>query len=63
MNVILFVKNLTTEDDVRVIDEALSQTRLTYRIRLADRCVIIDGEGDAIYTAKVTLTEAGYSVE
>ena len=63
MSVILFVKNLTTEDDVRRIDEALTQTRLTYRIRLADRCVIIDGEGDAIYTAKVTLTEAGYSVE
>lgn len=63
MSVILFVKNLTTEDDVRRIDEALTQTRLTYRIRLTDRCVIIDGEGDAIYTAKVTLTEAGYSVE
>lgn len=63
MSVILFVKNLTTEDDVRRIDEALAQTRLTYRIRLMDRCVIIDGEGDAIYTAKVTLTEAGYSVE
>ena len=63
MSVILFVKNLTTEADRQAIDEALSQTRLTYRIRLADRCVIIDGEGDAIYTAKVTLTEAGYPVE
>lgn len=63
MSVILFVKKLITDEDVRMIDEALAQTRLTYRIRLADHCVIIEGEGDAIYTAKVTLTEAGYPVE
>lgn len=63
MSVILFVKNLLTEADLKAIDDALAQTRLTYRIRLADKCVIIEGEGDAIYTAKVTLTEAGYPVE
>lgn len=63
MKHIIFVKDLTTVEDVRKLQDALSDTRLDFEINLERSAIIIDGRNDLVHLAKTAIREAGYTVE
>jgi hypothetical protein len=63
MKNILFLTDLVNEEDVAKLKEYLSQTRIDFEVSLANHCVMIEGGNDLVYTAKVAIREAGYTVE
>jgi hypothetical protein len=63
MKNILFLTDLVNEEDVLKLKESLGQTRIDFEISLAQHCVIIEGGNDLVYTAKVAIREAGFTVE
>jgi hypothetical protein len=63
MKVILLVKNLTTEEQADKLRSALEETRLVFTVKPKDHLVIIEGDADAVYTAKVTIRECGFIIE
>jgi len=63
MSVILFIRNLNTEDQAEKLRSALNETRLTFKVKAQDHIVIIEGDADAVYTAKVTIRECGFIIE
>ncbi|HBS92155.1 MAG TPA: hypothetical protein DEA51_06770 [Erysipelotrichaceae bacterium] len=63
MKHIIFVKDLTTVEDVSKLQDALSDTRLDFEINLERSAIIIDGRNDLVHLAKTAIREAGYTVE
>ena len=63
MKVILFVRGLETEAQADKLRSALEDTRLTFSVKPKDHIVTIEGDADAVYTAKVTIREAGFVIE
>lgn len=63
MKSIIFVRNLNSEEDIKRIQEALTETRVEYSIALERKAVVVDGSNDIVHAAKVSLREAGYIVE
>lgn len=63
MKVILFVRNLNTEEQAEQIRTALDETRLNFSVKPKDHIVVIEGDADAVYTAKVTIRECGFIIE
>lgn len=63
MKSILILTDLNNEEDVRKLEESLSQTRIDFEVSLANHCVVIEGSNDLVYTAKVAIREAGFTVE
>ena len=63
MKHLIFVKNLNTEEDVKRIDEAFEESRLTYQILLENQCVVIHGSNDLVRAATVLLAQNGYMIK
>ena len=63
MKVILFVRNLNTEEHAEKIRTALDETRVNFSVKPKDHIVVIEGDADAVYTAKVTIRECGFIIE
>jgi len=63
MKHIIFVKDLTTVEDVSKLQDALSDTRLDFEINLERSAIIIEGRNDLVHLAKTAIREAGYTVE
>ena len=63
MKVILIVRNLDTEEQAEKIRTALDETRLNFSVKPQDHIVVIEGDADAVYTAKVTIRECGFIIE
>jgi hypothetical protein len=63
MRIILFVKNLDTEEQAVKLRTALDDTRLVFEVKPKDHIVVVEGNADAVYTAKVTIRECGFSIE
>jgi hypothetical protein len=63
MKVILFVRNLNTEDQAEKLRSALEDTRLVFSVKPKDHIVVVEGDADAVYTAKVTIRECGFVIE
>lgn len=63
MRVILFVRDLKTEEQAEKLRVALSDTRLNFSVKPKDHIVVIEGDADGVYTAKVTIREAGFIIE
>ena len=63
MKTILLITDLYTQEDVVKLEESLSQTRIDFEVSLANHCVVVAGTNDLVYTAKVAIREAGYTVE
>lgn len=63
MKHIIFVKDLTSQQDVNKLQDALSDTRLDFEINLERSAVIIEGRNDLVHLAKTAIREAGYIVE
>lgn len=62
MKHIIFVKDLTTVEDVSKLQDALSDTRLDFEINLERSAIIIEGRNDLVHLAKTAIREAGYTV-
>jgi hypothetical protein len=63
MKTILILTDLNTEEDVIKLKESLSQTRIDFEVSLANHCVAIHGSNDLVYTAKIAIMEAGFTIE
>lgn len=63
MKKIIFVRNLCSDEDVVKIKEALEETRVDFSVLLDRKAVVIEGNNDALYAAKVALREIGFMIE
>ncbi len=63
MKHIIFVKDMNDEHCVKLITEALSETRVDFEINLERQAVIVEGRNDIVHIAKIAIREAGYTVE
>ena len=63
MKKILNVSNLKTEEDKQKIEEQLAMTSLVYTVSLANQCVVIEGDGDALRVATHAVMRAGFQVK
>jgi hypothetical protein len=63
MKVILIIRDLKTEEQAEKLRLALEDTRLIFSVKPKDHIVVIEGDADAVYTAKVTIREAGFIIE
>lgn len=63
MKTLLFIRDMDSQEAAQKIEDALAETRLIFSVNLRDRCVVIEGRNDAIYTAKTAIREAGYNVD
>jgi len=63
MKVILFVRDLKSQEQAEKLRSALEETRLTFSVKPNDHIVTVEGDADAVYTAKVTIRECGFIVE
>jgi len=63
MKKLLFVKNIDNLEVQEAIAKALDQTRVTYSISSASKCVVVEGSNDLVRAAIITIRELGYIVE
>ena len=63
MKHIIFVKDMNDEHCVKLLTEALSETRVDFEINLERQAVIVEGRNDIVHIAKIAIREAGYTVE
>lgn len=62
MTKIILVKNLD-ETNYKKLELELANSSLTFRISLANKAVIIDGDNDDAYNAKTIIRECGFVIE
>ena len=63
MQSLLFIQKKLTEQDLQIIEEALSETRVQYTIKAKENMVVVEGRNDLVHAAKIALKEAGYSIQ
>lgn len=63
MQTLLFIKSKLNDSDVKRIEDALNETRLDFKVKKNENCVIINGRNDLVHTAKTVLREAGFDIE
>jgi len=63
MKNIIFVRDLSDDSGVVKLKEALKETRIEFEVNLANKCVVIEGGNDLVYTAKTVIREAGFTIE
>lgn len=62
MKKIIFVENLTDSETAERIRLILNETRVLFDVSLENKAVIVHGDNDAVYAAKVALREEGYKI-
>ncbi len=60
MRNIILVKNLQDEECVKLINNALIDTRVVYEISLEKQCVIVEGNADMVAITKKVLHDLGF---
>lgn len=60
MRNIILVKNLQDEKSVKLINNALADTRVVYEISLEKKCIIVDGNADMVAITKKILHDLGF---
>ena len=63
MTTLLFIKSKLSDADVKTIEAALGETRLDFKVKKDESCVIVNGRNDLVHTAKTVLREAGFDIE
>ena len=62
MKRIIFVDSLDNQEIADKISLILEETRVIFEIDLSNKAIILHGNNDAVYAAKVALREEGYKV-
>ncbi|MFI3284243.1 MAG: copper chaperone [Erysipelotrichaceae bacterium] len=62
MKKIVFIANLKTLEDVSTIEQILNDTRVDFKVDLANKALVLEGNNDMIHAAKVALQEEGYKI-
>lgn len=60
---ILFISNLNKQEDVVLISEALSHTKVDFEVLLKSKAVVVHGRNDLVHIAKTVIREAGYTIQ
>lgn len=63
MKHIVFIKGKLKETDYELIEDTLSNTRLTYSLSRYTQTLTVEGSNDAIYLAKASIEQSGFEVE
>ena len=63
MKHIIFVKTIKTEEDVKLIDEALEFVGVKYNISLNSSTVTVEGSNDMIHRTKQAISQAGFIIQ
>lgn len=63
MKHIIFVKTIKTEEDVKLIDEALEFVDVKYNISLISSTVTVEGSNDLIHKTKQAISQAGFIIQ
>lgn len=59
---IVFVDNMSTEEDIEKIENELENTRVDYQVNRGSGSVSIVGDNDALHAAKVAINRAGFTI-
>lgn len=59
MKHILLIKNLKDEEQVREIHQVLVDTRVSYEVDFARKCVIVFGNQDMVFIVRKALNDLG----
>ncbi len=63
MKHIIFVKTIKTEEDVKLINEALEFVDVKYNISLNSSTVTVEGSNDLIHRTKQAISQAGFIIQ
>ena len=63
MKHIIFVKTIETEEDVKLIEDALEFVGVKYNISLISSTVTVDGSNDLIRRTKQAISQAGFIIQ
>lgn len=62
MRNVILVRNLNNQEDVKRIEQALSQTRTDYEVNLEKQCVVIEGNTDMVAVARKVINDLGFRI-
>lgn len=62
MKNIVLVKNLTEQEQVNRLENALSETRVDFEINLEKKCVIVEGNSDMVAIARKVISDNGFMI-
>lgn len=62
MKHVLLIKNLNDEAQVRAIHNMLADTRASYEVDFARKCVIVYGNQDMVFIVRKALNDLGLSI-
>lgn len=62
MKKIIFVNNLKSQEDADSIERILNDTRVDFKVDLANKAVVLEGNNDMVHAAKVALQEEGFRI-
>lgn len=62
MKSIIMVPDMNCANCAKKIEAALASTRVDFEVKLADKIVVVNGEGDMVRIAKKVITDIGFTV-
>ncbi|WP_416327529.1 hypothetical protein [[Eubacterium] hominis] len=62
MKNIILLKNLNEEEQCKVLERALSETRVDFEINFAKKCVIVEGNSDMVAIARKVVSDNGFMI-
>lgn len=62
MKNIVLVKNLTEQEQVNRLENALSETRVDFEINLEKKCVVVEGNSDMVAIARKVISDHGFMI-
>lgn len=61
MKSIIMVSDMNCANCAKKIETALTDTRVKFEINLADKIVVVDGDGDMVAVAKKVINDIGFT--
>lgn len=62
MKRIIFVEGMDSQEIADEIQKILEETRVDFEINLINKAIVLHGNNDMVYAAKVALKEEGFKV-
>lgn len=62
MKRIIFVEGMDSQEVADEIQKILEETRVDFEINLINKAIVLHGNNDMVYAAKVALKEEGFKV-
>lgn len=61
MKSIIMVSDMNCANCAKKIEDALESTRVKFEVKLQDKIVVVDGDGDMVAVAKKVISDIGFT--